>query len=173
MLTITNNIGFLEPFFKDSYKRINIREYARIRRISPPFASKILSSFKNENILIKETEKNYIYYTANKESKEFIELSRLYWYFVFKKIGILEYLEREMINPVVILFGSFSKAEIKQNSDIDIAIFTISKKVVNLEKFEKKLNRKIQLFVLKSREDLKNNSLLNNILNGFILSGEW
>ena len=59
MLTITNNIGFLEPFFKDSYKRINIREYARIRRISPPFASKILSSFKNENILIKETEMNH------------------------------------------------------------------------------------------------------------------
>lgn len=170
MLEIINN---LEPFFKDNYRRINIREYARIRKISPPYASKLLKMFEKENLLTKEKERNYIYYVTNKHSQTFIQLSRMYWQILFKKIGLIDYLEKELINPIIILFGSFSKAEIKEGSDIDITIFTISKKKINLEKFEKKLDRKIQLFVFNKREDIKNRELLNDILNGFILSGEW
>jgi len=168
MLKILNN---LIPFFKDNYRRINVREYARITGISPPSASKLLNNYKKEGLLKKEKEKNYIYYTANKESKIFIELSRIYWHTKIKESGLLEHLEKELINPLIILFGSFSKAEITQNSDIDIAIFTKTKKQANLEKFEKKLNRKIQAFQF--TEKAKNKELQNNIQNGFILEGSW
>lgn len=168
MLNIINN---LKPFFLDNYRRINIREYSRIMKISPPHASKLLERFKKEGLLIKEEDRNYIFYSANKESLEFIEFSRIYWLGVFKKIGLIGYLEKEFINPTLILFGSFSKAEIKQNSDIDLAVFTPTNKIINLDFFEKKLKRKIQLFVFKSRNEVKNKDLLDNILNGFILSG--
>ncbi len=170
MLKILND---LEPFFKDNYERINIRQYSRIKKISPPSASSLLNNLKRDKLLICEKDRNYIYYYANKESEIFIELSRVYWLVYLRNSGLIDYLERELITPLIILFGSFSKAEIKYNSDIDLAIFTISEKTLNLESFEKKLKRKIQLFVFRNREGLKNKELLNSILNGFIILGSW
>ena len=170
MLKIFND---LEPFLKDNYRRINVREYARIRNISPPSASKLLSYLHKEDLLDKEEEKNYIYFVANKENKLFINLLISYWSLKIKESGFIGYIEKELINPLIIMFGSFSKAEINQKSDIDLAIFTISKKQINPEKFEKKLNRKIQTFIFKNKEEIKNRELLYNILNGFIILGEW
>jgi hypothetical protein len=46
------------------------------------------------------------------------------------------------------------------------------KKEVNLEKFEKKLKRKIQIFFFDSLTEIKNKELLNNILNGCVLEGK-
>ena len=129
------NFNGLDPFFTNNYRRINIREYARIKKISPPSASNLLNNLEKEGLLVKEIEKNYIYYSANKNNKIFIELSRIYWLIVFKKIGFIDYLERELITPLTILFGSFSKAEIEDNSDIDLAIFTISNKNIDVKKF--------------------------------------
>ena len=59
MLTIFNN---LKPFFEDNYRRISVREYARIIKISPPSASKLLNNLEKEGLLTKE-KKNYTYIT--------------------------------------------------------------------------------------------------------------
>tara|TARA_Y100000296_G_scaffold85473_1_gene121503 strand:+ start:3477 stop:3989 length:513 start_codon:yes stop_codon:yes gene_type:complete len=170
MLEIFNK---LELFFKDNFRRINVREYARLQKISPPSASKILNNFSFEKLLIKENYKNYQYYLANKENPLFINLSRLYWQQKLESSGLLNYFQKETINPLIILFGSFSKAEINENSDIDISIFTSSKVKLNIKKFEKKLGRKIQLFIFKDSKEVKNKHLLNNIYNGLIISGNW
>ena len=170
MLKIFND---LEPFFKNNYQRINVREYARITKITPPTASKLLSQYLEKGLINKEEEKNYIYYTANKNSPLFIRLSQAYWFERFKKIGILDYLDKELATPTVFLFGSFSKAEITPNSDIDLAIFTSSKRKLNFDSFEKKLNRKIDVFVFKNLDDVKNKELLKNILNGYTILGGW
>lgn len=170
MLEIFNT---LKPFFGDCYKRINVREYARIQKISPPTASKILEGLYKEGLLKKEKENLYNYYFANKDSWLFIDLSRIYWKKILENSGLLEELERNFLNSVIYLFGSLAKAETKIDSDIDIAIFSLSKKEINLEKFEKLLKRKIQLFVFKEIRDVKNEELLKNILNGFKLRGNW
>lgn len=170
MLKIINR---LFPFFKDNYERIHVRKYSRITGVSPPTASKILKKLNKEGILNREEERNIIYYYANKDSKVFIDLLRIYWRLEFKKKGLIKYLEEELINPLVILFGSFSKAEINKDSDIDLAIFTSSNKKLNFETFEKKLGRNFQVFTFNSRSDVKNKELLNNLLNGYIISGSW
>ena len=72
-------INILKPFFEDCYRRINVREYGRIIKVSPPTASKILKNFEKEKILKKEREDPYLYYYANKDSDLFIDLSRIYW----------------------------------------------------------------------------------------------
>jgi len=161
MLNIINN---LKPFIEDNYREINVREYARITNISPPTASKLLNNYKEENLLNKKEDKGYILYSANRESEIFIDLARIYWKINLKET--IEYIKNKLFNPVIILFGSLSKAETTKNSDIDIAIFTKSK-----EKITVKDN--IQVFRFKDREDVKNKELLNNILNGYKLSGEW
>jgi predicted nucleotidyltransferase len=170
MLKIFND---LEPFFKDNYRQISVREYARIKKVSPPTASTLLNKFSKEGLLQKEKDRNYIFYSTNIESRVFITLSQAYWYMQFKKIGLLEYLDKKLIDPTIVLFGSFSKAEVHPESDIDLAVFTISENSVNLSKFEGKLKREIQLFIFSKKEDIKNKHLLNNILKGFTLFGSW
>ncbi len=163
----------LRPFFENNYRRINVREYARIQKMSPPTASKLLQSYQKEGILKKEEEKQYFYYFANKESDLFIDLSRVYWKIVLEDSGLIKALSEKLLSPVIIIFGSLSKAEVKEDSDIDIAIFTATRKELNVNEFEKKLKRKIQLFLFKDRENVKNTELLNNILNGYKLRGNW
>lgn len=170
MLKIIND---LRPFFEDNYRRINVREYARLLKISPPTASTLLRGYHKEGILKKEEEKQYFYYFANKESSLFIDLSRIYWKIQLEKAGIMDFFEKELIIPVIILFGSLSKAEAKQDSDIDIAVFTSTKKDLNLKQFEKRLGRAVQLFLFQKMEKIKNKELLKNILNGHILKGRW
>lgn len=170
MLEIINN---LIPFFEDNYERIHVREYARRVGVSPPTASQRLKNFSTKGLLNVEEGRNIIYYYANRECSLFIDLLRMYWRTEFKKMGLIEYLEEELINPLVILFGSFSKAEISEDSDIDIVIFTPTSKELDFGRFEKRLHRKIQPFIFKSRSEVKNKELLNNFLNGYILTGSW
>lgn len=168
MLKIFNDLA---PFFKDCYQRINVRQYAKMRKISPPTASTLLSSYEMEGLLKVERRDKYIYYYANNESKLFIELSREYWRIQVEKAKILQQINDKLIADCIVLFGSFSKAEIHQDSDIDIAIFTPSKNELDFEKNE--LGRKIQLFVFKDLSSIKNNDLKKNILNGYIIYGGW
>lgn len=166
MLKIIND---LKPFFEDCYRRINVREYAKIMRISPPTASKLLAYYNTENLLLKERYRNYILYYSNKESKGFINLSRIYWDYRLNEL--VDLMIKKLIDPVIILFGSLSKAEVKYDSDVDLAVFA-HQKGLDISKFEEKLKRKIQIYWFKSLKDIKNRELANNITNGFILKGK-
>lgn len=169
MLTIFNN---LQPFFEDNYKRVHVREYAKLQKISPPHASKVLKSFKKEGLLRSEEDRRYLFFSANRENSLFKKLQQTYYVIRLKEL--IEHLEKELTTPVIVLFGSATKAEITPHSDLDIAVFTPSKKKINIKKFEKKLKRPIQLFIFKNKEELRNNKeFLNNISNGVILLGRW
>lgn len=167
MLNIFNN---LKPFFEECYRRYSVREYSRLLKISPPTASKILKEFNKEGLLKIVKENNYLYFWANKDNKIFVNMSKIYW--VYRLEDFLDYANKTLINPTIILFGSLSKAEAKLDSDLDITIFADDKKKIDIQKFENKLKRKIQLFIFNAPEDVKNKELLNNILNGFILCGK-
>ena len=165
MLNIIND---LKPFFEDCYRRINVREYSRLTDISPPTASKILSEYYTDGLLLIEKERNYIFYYANKGNKIFIDLSRIYWKSKLEKFT--ELLIKNLTNPTIILFGSLVKAEAKIDSDIDICIIG-HKRELNIKPLESKFKRNIQLFFFNSLKDIKNKELLNNIINGCIIEG--
>jgi DNA-binding transcriptional ArsR family regulator len=165
MLNIINN---LQPFFKDCYRRISVREYAKIINVSPPTASILLSSLEKEGLLLKEKDRNYLFFSANKESKSFIDLSKIYWREILSPL--LLHLDSILLNPGIILFGSLSKAEVNENSDVDLAVLS-KKKSINLEKFENSLKRKIQFFWFDSIDNIKDKNLKNSVLNGYILKG--
>jgi predicted nucleotidyltransferase len=164
MLEIINN---LVPFFEDCYRRISVREYAKLVNISPPTASKLLAYYHKEGFLKKEEYRNYIFFYANKDNKQFIDFSRIYWKIKLKEI--IEFANKKLLNPCMVLFGSLAKAEAKKDSDIDLAIFASKK--VDFSIFESKLKRKIQIFWFKSLKDIKSEELANNILNDYILNG--
>ena len=170
MLEIFNT---LKPFFEDNYRRINVREYSRIQRISPPTASNLLQSLNKQDMLKKEQDRQFIYYYANQDSNLFLDLQRAYYKLELENSGLNTFFKKELLNPIVFLFGSLSKAEAKKDSDIDIAIFTPTNKKIDLTKYEKILKRKIQLFIFPDREGLKSKELLNNILNGYKIMGNF
>jgi len=163
-----NIINSLMPFFEDCYRRINVREYSRLRKSSPPTASKILFELNKEGLLLIEKDRNYIFYYANKNNKIFVDLSRIYWN--LRLDNLVDFLNKNLTNPTIILFGSLSKSETKEDSDIDLCVMG-HKKELNLKNFEDNLKRKIQLFFFSSIEDIKNKELANNIINGYILNG--
>ena len=165
MLKIIND---LRPFFENCYARINIRQYARFMKITPPTASALLKYYEKEGLLVREKDRNYIMFYANKSNPVFIVLSRLYWRHTLE--GMLDFLTKKLANPTIILFGSLSKAETKPDSDIDIAIIC-DEPEIDLSQFRKKLGREIQNFWFKSLKDGKNKDLINNIINGYVMAG--
>ena len=69
------------------------------------------------------------------------------------------------------LFGSYSKGEDVEDSDIDLYIESQMKGKIELKQFEKKLNRRIQIFTYPSISVIRNKNLANNIINGITLHG--
>ena len=165
MLKIINE---LKPFFEDCYRRINVREYAKIMKVSPPTASKIMKLYNNKGLLLKEEYRNYILFHANRENEEFIDLSLIYWRHALKDLLVL--MGKKLIDPTIILFGSLSKAEAKPDSDVDLAVFA-HKREFDIGIFERKIRRKIQIFWFESLKDVKPKELANNIINGYLLKG--
>lgn len=160
----------LRPFFEDNYTRIHVREYATLTGVSPPTASKTLETFYKEGLLKKEVDKLHHLYFVNRDSSLFKDLQQMYWREKLEQLS--SYIEQNTLNPVIILFGSIVKAELKDSSDIDMAIFCASTKEIDIKKFEKKLGREVQLFKYKNLEEVPER-LKNNILNGKILRGRW
>lgn len=169
MLKIFNN---LEPFFKDCYRRINIREYARMKKISPPSASKLLFSLEKEGLLLRQEERRFMFFYANRESKLFVSLSQAYWGEKLRKAGLPACLQ-DLVSPTIVVFGSFAKAEVKPGSDIDIAVFDPSGRKPNLDSLGKKLGMEMHVFAFKKIEDVESPELKNNIMNGFLVMGNW
>lgn len=167
MLDIINK---LKPFIEDCYKELGVREYSRATKISPPSASKLLKEFESQGILKKRADRRYLLFRANKESLVLKDISIIYWKEKLKKI--IEQLNSKFYNPTIVFFGSLTKLETNENSDIDFVIFTKIKKDVNLNEYERDLKRKIQLFKFESLSSINNKELKIEILNGHIVQGE-
>jgi predicted nucleotidyltransferase len=161
-------INELKPFFEDCYRELGVREYAREIKVTPPTASKMLKEFAKQDLLKQREERGFLLFRANRESSILKKLSHIYWEEKLKEL--VQHISEELHPDAIVLFGSLSKLEVHQKSDIDLAVFTKFEKKMNLEKFEKKLDKEIQLFVFESLEKV-NKELRANILRGDIMEG--
>jgi predicted nucleotidyltransferase len=162
MLNIFNN---LSVFFEDCYQKINVREYAKLIKVSPPTASRLLKGFEKEGLLKSIEERRNNLYWANRENPLFIDWAKAYRR---QKLTPLIFELSEKINyDTIILFGSLIKGETTISSDIDLYLNSGDKKI-SLEKFEKALKRKIQLHF---KKELDNPYLKKNIRQGLLLNG--
>ena len=168
----------LEYFINEPEREFHIRELAKLTGLSPTTISKYLVEFEKEGILVSKRKLNHLLFKANTESQAFRNKKLFYNIQKLEESGLIDFIDGEFNHPEsIVLFGSFRKAENIPVSDIDILIITPVKKEPNLEKFEKKLGHKIQLFMHSKAEieklKLKNKELVNNWLNGIVLRGYW
>ncbi len=138
----------LESFIKNPEKEFYVRQIAKLEKKSPTTISKYLKEFEKKNILKSEKKLNHLLFRANTKNPKFKQLKLNYNLNLINDSELLDYLIRQFNYPkAIILFGSFSKAEDIPISDIDLFIVSTYKKEINLKKYEKILNHKIQIFV--------------------------
>ncbi|MBS3138136.1 nucleotidyltransferase domain-containing protein [Candidatus Woesearchaeota archaeon] len=153
----------LKPFFEDTYREISVREYARESKVSPPTASKRLTEFQKEGLVILYKKGIYHYYRANRETYLFLQLTRLYWYSALHHLA--ENLYSNIAYRRIILFGSLTKAENTKKSDVDLFL-DIDERKIDTSLLKKALNRTIELHFASS---MKNEQLKKNIEQGIVI----
>tara|TARA_Y100000034_G_scaffold113926_1_gene149460 strand:+ start:432 stop:938 length:507 start_codon:yes stop_codon:yes gene_type:complete len=152
----------LELFFEEPNKRFSIREISKRTKIPSSSVQRYLNELQKNGFITKDHFLNVNEYIRFR--KTFFYIDRLY------KSGLVEYFVKELNPSSITLFGSFRKGDSVKTSDIDIFVESSLKKQINLEKFEKVLKHKVDLFVEKDLYELQPN-LVNNILNGVKLYG--
>ena len=163
----------LRLFFEFPSREYNVRDVARNLKIAPATASKELKILAKKGILKRRVYKNFNFYKANLDSDFYRDLKVFYTLRQIKESGLIESLNKLYLKPTIILFGSASVGMNNDTSDLDILIISENiQEFVDLKKFEKNLNTKIQLFIVKDIKDLKNRHLINNVLNGIVIQGE-
>jgi len=159
-----------EYFLVNPTSKMRLRGIERALKIPLPSVIRYCKELKDEGILTTIKTENVVFYTADRTNENFLLEKKLYNIKSLYNSGLINFLKTELSNPAIIVFGSYSRGEDIENSDIDLYIETPSKKELNLEKFEKTLKRKIQIFRHASLNEIKNINLANNIINGIILN---
>ena len=159
----------LEVFFKEPTRVHYVREISRNIHLAPTSVKKHILTLLKQDIIIKKKEL-FIGYSANLENENFIFHKRINNQINIKTSGLLKYLIDNTHPETIILYGSYSRGEDREHSDIDLFILTKNSKQLNLEKFEKELKREIHIIIEKDSRNL-NPNLRENLKNGFVIYG--
>ncbi|MFH1591033.1 MAG: nucleotidyltransferase domain-containing protein [archaeon] len=162
----------LRLMFVKSGNLLNQRQIANILNVTQPAVKKALPGLeKLEFIKIKQDKMTKRWaIELNRSNSKVMQLKRVDNLKQFYESGSADYLEEEYAGGTIILFGSYSRGDDIFNSDIDIAVIGRREKIIELSKFEKMLERKININFYKSFKDIHKN-LLDNLCNGIVLSG--
>ena len=151
-------------------EKLSQREIAKILNVSPTAVAKSLKKLLNNEFAVLEKTKTINFISLNLNKKLVIEMKRAENLKNIYLSGLSGYLKESLAGSTIILFGSYSRGEDTNRSDIDIAVIERKPKDIYLEKYEEKLNRKIIINFYGSWKDIHKH-LKNNILNGIVLHG--
>ena len=151
-------------------EKLSQREAAKILNVSPTAVSNSTKKLKDSNLIKIEKTKTINFISFNRDEQKAIDLKRAENLKNIYLSGLSDYLGKELAGATVILFGSYSNGEDTNTSDIDIAVIERKDKTIDLEKYEKILNRRININFYDSWKKIHEN-LKNNILNGILLHG--
>ena len=168
---MTINIDTLKVFFEEPNREFGVREVSRILKVSPATASKKLKELAKGNFLKERKERIFILYKANLESDDYRDLKLYYNLRKLRESGLLDALNIFYLKPTITLFGSAARGLDTETSDFDLIIISEKTDSFDTKRFEEKINRKLQLFVVNNVKELKNEYLINNVLNGIVVQG--
>ena len=148
------------------------RAIARHLRVSPTAIAKSLKRLEQEEMIKvnKDKESKRFSIQLNKDNPLTYQFKRADNLKLIYESGLLEYLSETLPAATIILFGSYSFGEDTLNSDIDLAIIGAKQKEVNLDKFNRLLERNVSINFYPGLKDV-NKNLKENILNGIVLKG--
>ena len=159
----------LELFIEFPIKDFSVRGIARNLKLSHATVLKYIADLKKMSLIKKKEATLYPTYFANTESQKYKFYKRNWLIFKINELGLIDHIQKETLPSTIFLFGSGAKATFTEKSDIDIFVEANEAKL-DLAKYEKKLNRKINLLFEQNINNLSK-ELRNNIINGVVLYG--
>ncbi len=151
---------------------LNQRRIAQTLKVSQPAVIKALPKLEEENLIKAKQDKESKRWSIelNRDNQQSVWLKRTDNLKQVYESGLVQFLYDKLPGATIILFGSYSLGEDTTNSDIDLAVIGIKNKDIDLNKFEKALERTIIINYYNSPKDIDKH-LLNSILNGIVLKG--
>ncbi len=169
MLQNYSKYRVLQEFFDFPRKSFQIREISRRIRLAQISVTNHVKALIEEKLIVKDYSGIYPSLRASRDNDDFKLLKKQNLVWRLYKSGFLGYIEKETRPDCIVLFGSASRGEDTENSDIDI--FVQSKETrLDLGKYEKMLNRKINILFEPDIKELSK-ELINNMVNGQVLHG--
>ena len=172
MLPIDNRQRLLRVFFDDPLEgSFQLRELSRKIRLSPPSVKIYLDSLAKDGLVLKNKHRvhGYPIYQANRDNPKFRFLKKLDSLERLNESGLVDHLYDSCTPDAIILFGSASRGEDVNGSDIDLCLVCKARKL-ELSAHEKKLGRKINILFAPDFRKLSA-ELKNNLINGTVLRG--
>jgi predicted nucleotidyltransferase len=151
---------------------LNQRGIARFLGVSQPAVMKALPGLEKESLIKIEQDKESKRWSIglNRDNSMVIGLKRAENLRMIYESGFADFIEKEFAGATITLFGSYSRGDDTEKSDIDIAVIGRKEKAVDLAKFEEILEREIRLNFYDSFKEIHKH-LRENIYNGIVLAG--
>ena len=145
-------IYILEYFFLFPNRLFHIREIAKLKKINHATVRNYIKRLEQEDYILSKPTTPFSSYKANTNSKKYINLKFYYNLERIRESSLVENLEKHFNYPVIVLFGSYSKALDDENSDVDLCIISEVKLFPDLKIFEKTIKRRISLHLFDKKK---------------------
>ena len=159
----------MQEFFDFPRRNFQIRELSRRVRLGQVSVVNHLKALIKENLILKEKNGIYPAFMANKSNELFKLLKKQNLVWRMHTSGLVERLDEKTKPNCVVLFGSASRGEDTEHSDMDLFV-QAEETSLELSAYEKLLRRKINV-LFEPNLKLLSKELLNNIINGEVLYG--
>jgi predicted nucleotidyltransferase len=157
----------LEYFFTYPTTRVHLRELARQLHLSMPTIITATSKLAQEKLITIERTRALTIVRAT-HTKQFTRRKRISNLAQLYESGLIDALDRMCTPDAIICFGSYSRGEDAETSDIDIALINSNGRDVPVEEFEHLMRRKISIHAIDTH---MSKEFMDNLKNGIVLEG--
>lgn len=160
----------LALFFRRPTAAIHIREIARQCKVSPPTALRAVESLAREGLVSVERGRVVTAVRANVDEPAFVRLKRVHNLASVYGSGLVDRLVEAYGRPrAIVLFGSYSRGEDTEASDIDVAVVSSRRASPELADIEGRLERTVNVHVVDL--DAADEGFRRSLANGIVLEG--
>ncbi len=169
MLQNYNRYNVLKVFLDRPTEELRLREISRLSELSPPSVMNYLKEFISQGMIERYEKRGKPFYKAERDNNDFKFYKKIGILFELHNSGLIEFIWKKLSPEAIILYGSHSKGDAIEDSDIDLFIIGKEEKI-DIGKFEEKLEKNIRIMFKKDIKKIPK-ELKNNLINGFILKG--
>ena len=160
-------------FFDNPTREWHFEEILKEAEITRSKADAWLKGFIKEGLIRRVKEKGKMpYFISNYTSPQYKNKKKLFALDKLYESGLLNHLDSLKKAETVILFGSFTRSDWYEKSDIDIFIYG-DPEGLKIVDYELRLHREIQVFICRDKKGLYRlgQRLIRNIIKGNLIKG--
>ncbi len=172
MLQNYNKYRVLQAFFDEPTTELQLREISRSANLATPSTKKYLRELAAERLItVRQSRRGQPVYVANTDEKLFKVLKQQNLLLRLEESGLLDTLVYEIGVRCIIFYGSASRGEDVEESDIDLYLEGVDREPpLDLAPYERRLRRKIHLLCSESFEK-SSKEFKNNLVNAIVIRG--